>query len=180
MLFICRPLLPWTSPEILFPTHRRSQAPPDMQGKSSSFGSNTQDYLKHPFQMPALTCYSTGVFEALCAFVTTTPKGLFREILKPGFPAEYSVRETKLHQTVIIRNCAASGVCWGVYFPHLLPPLEKAEGVFSLVCLLLRSTIIGETSKFLKGYFSSVFFLYFVYSPNTVTSQFMKVFASDV
>lgn len=51
---------------------------------------------------------------------------------------------------------------------------------FLLVCLLLRSTIIGETSRFLMGYFSSVFFLCFVYSPNTVTSQFMKVFASYV
>lgn len=76
-----------------------------------------------------------------------------------------------------------------IYFPHPSTsiPSEKAEGVFLfiylfflLVCLLLRSTIIGKTSEFLMGYFSSLFFLCFVYSPNTVTSQFMKVFASDV
>lgn len=140
MLSICRPVPAWTSPEIPFPTPRRSQAPPDMQGNSSSFGSNTQDCLKHALQISALTCYSTGVFEALCAFVTITSKGLFREILKPGFPAEYSVRETegatKRHQTVITETVLPQVCAGGVYFPNhsTSTPLEKAEGVLLLVC----------------------------------------------
>lgn len=114
------------------------------------------------------------------AFVTIISKGLLRDILKPAFPAECSVMETeggtKLHQTVITE------ALWpqvGIFLHHSIsiPLNNQRVGGFLPVCLLLRSTIIGKTSTFLMGYFSSVFFLqYFVkHSPKTVTSQFMKV-----
>lgn len=148
------------------------------QGNSSSFGSSTG---LCEASSSDLTRYSAGVFKAAGAFVAIISKGPFRDILKSAFPAEYSYGNRRGNRTTSnshYRSCVTSSGC--IFLIILLQFLyNKQRVIFLLVCLLLRSTIIGKTSRFLMGYFSSVFLLYFVYSPNTVTSQLMKVFASD-
>lgn len=93
----------WTFPENPFSTHKRSQAPPDMHGEIAPPLAEAHRTV-WSILLSSQTWHAT-VQARLRLFVTIISKGLFREILESGFPAECSATETeggtKLHQPVI-------------------------------------------------------------------------------
>lgn len=102
------------------------------RGNSSSFGSSTQDCLKHPLQISDLTCYSTELFKALCASVTIISKRTLQRDSQACISSRALCYGNGKGSKTTSNSDYRNSVCWWVYFPHhsTSTPLEKVEGVF--------------------------------------------------
>lgn len=179
MLFVWRPLSTWTFPENTFSSDEleSSQAPTATNAvvNGSSFGRNTQDYLKHPLEIQNLTRYSTEVFKVLCVLAAIISKASLQRFSDWIFSRVLCHRNRRVNKNTSnsdYRNCVALNPCQRLFLPHrfYFNSFRKRRGwVFFQVCflvffLVLRPTAIPETKEFVMDYcFSSVFLLCFTH-----------------